>query len=42
MTTSFVSVVIPAHNEVAYLPRYLPTVFAALDHWQAATGGTGK
>lgn len=42
MTTSFVSVVIPAHNEVAYLPRYLPTVFAALDHWQAATGGTGE
>ncbi|MFE7093309.1 glycosyltransferase [Streptomyces erythrochromogenes] len=36
------SVVIPAHNEAACLPRYLPTVFAALDHWQAATGGTGE
>ncbi|GIG67339.1 glycosyltransferase [Phytomonospora endophytica] len=36
------SVIIPAYNEADYLPRYLPTVLAALSAWQDATGKHGE
>ncbi|MBT2677270.1 glycosyltransferase [Streptomyces sp. ISL-14] len=42
MTSPGLTVVIPAHNEVAYLPRYLPTVLASLDRWQEASGEGGE
>jgi glycosyltransferase involved in cell wall biosynthesis len=35
----YLSVVIPAYNEQAYLPRYLPTVLASARTWQQAGGG---
>ncbi|MEV0780906.1 glycosyltransferase [Streptomyces sp. NPDC050433] len=36
------TVVVPAHNEAAYLPRYLPTVLASLAQWEAASGEQGE
>ncbi|MFI0978210.1 glycosyltransferase [Streptomyces sp. NPDC021093] len=36
------TVVIPAHNEATYLPRYLPTVLASLAQWEAASGERGE
>ncbi|MFJ4972443.1 glycosyltransferase [Streptomyces sp. NPDC088755] len=42
MTHPGLTVVIPAHNEVAYLPRYLPTVLASLAHWQETSGEHGE
>lgn len=42
MTSPALTVVIPAHNEVAYLPRYLPTVLASLERWEAASGELGE
>ncbi|WP_369383212.1 glycosyltransferase [Streptomyces sp. cg36] len=42
MTAPEVSVVIPAFNEAAYLPRYLPTVTAALRHWEHLSGAVGE
>lgn len=42
MTTAALSIVIPAFNEAAYLPRYLPTVIASLHLWQETTGGSGE
>lgn len=36
------SVIIPAYNEADYLPRYLPTVFASLRFWEAASGQRGE
>ncbi len=42
MTTPALSVVIPAFNEVAYLPCYLPSVLASLACWEEATGRTGR
>jgi glycosyltransferase involved in cell wall biosynthesis len=32
--STLLSVVIPAYNEEAYLPTYLPTVLAAVGYWQ--------
>lgn len=42
MTGPGLTVVIPAHNETAYLPRYLPTVLASLEQWQRASGDQGE
>ncbi|MFF8432523.1 glycosyltransferase [Streptomyces bacillaris] len=42
MTTPALSVVIPAYNEAAYLPRYLPSVLASLARWEEATGHMGE
>ncbi|MCZ4117919.1 glycosyltransferase [Streptomyces sp. H39-S7] len=42
MTNPGLTVVIPAHNEVAYLPRYLPTVLASVERWEAASGERGE
>ncbi|MFI8372389.1 glycosyltransferase [Streptomyces sp. NPDC085466] len=42
MTTPALSVVIPAFNEAAYLPRYLPSVLASLARWEEVTGHTGE
>ncbi|MEV7892797.1 MULTISPECIES: glycosyltransferase [Streptomyces] len=42
MTTPALSVVIPAYNEAAYLPRYLPSVLASLSRWEETTGRTGE
>lgn len=42
MTEPELSVIIPAFNEVGYLPRYLPTVIAALRHWENTTGAAGE
>ncbi|WP_395369326.1 glycosyltransferase [Streptomyces tubercidicus] len=42
MTNPALTVVIPAHNEVAYLPRYLPTVLTSLERWEAASGELGE
>jgi glycosyltransferase involved in cell wall biosynthesis len=42
MTSPGLTVVIPAHNEAAYLPRYLPTVLASLERWQQTTGEKGE
>ncbi|MEW2299216.1 glycosyltransferase [Streptomyces sp. NPDC006655] len=36
------TVVIPAHNEAAYLPRYLPTVLASLTRWEESSGELGE
>jgi len=41
-TNPLLSVVIPAFNEAAYLPLYLPTVLASLNHWEQHSGGRGK
>ncbi|MEV8340007.1 glycosyltransferase [Streptomyces niveus] len=41
-TAPGLTVVIPAHNEAAYLPRYLPTVLASLAQWEAASGEQGE
>ncbi|MHC0433818.1 glycosyltransferase [Streptomyces sp. O3] len=42
MTGPGLTVVIPAHNEAAYLPRYLPTVLTSLERWQEASGEQGE
>ncbi|MFI6056006.1 glycosyltransferase [Streptomyces violascens] len=42
MSQPDVSVVIPAFNEVDYLPRYLPTVTASLRHWEHVSGASGE
>ncbi|MFF3412904.1 glycosyltransferase [Streptomyces sp. NPDC002742] len=42
MTNPGLTIVIPAHNEAAYLPRYLPTVLASLSHWEASSGERGE
>ncbi|MFF2787652.1 glycosyltransferase [Streptomyces sp. NPDC058049] len=42
MTDPDLSVIIPAYNEADYLPRYLPTVFASLHAWEAASGQAGE
>ncbi|OKK24414.1 hypothetical protein AMK09_06270 [Streptomyces sp. CB02488] len=42
MTGLGLTVVIPAHNETAYLPRYLPTVLASLERWQDTSGERGE
>ncbi|MFK0181668.1 glycosyltransferase [Streptomyces xanthochromogenes] len=42
MTSLDLSVIIPAFNEADYLPRYLPTVKAALLHWESTTGRRGE
>jgi hypothetical protein len=42
MTSPGLTVVIPAHNEVAYLPRYLPTVLASLSRWEETSGERGE
>lgn len=42
MTGPGLAVVIPAHNEVAYLPRYLPTVLASLSQWEETSGEQGE
>ncbi|MFJ2212940.1 glycosyltransferase [Streptomyces sp. NPDC101062] len=42
MTSTGLTVVIPAHNEAAYLPRYLPTVLASLERWQGTSGEQGE
>lgn len=42
MTSPGLSVVIPAHNEAAYLPRYLPTVLASLARWEETSGEQGE
>ncbi|RZB18651.1 glycosyltransferase [Streptomyces sp. F001] len=42
MTGPGLAVVIPAHNEVAYLPRYLPTVLASLSRWEETSGEQGE
>ncbi|MEU0740725.1 glycosyltransferase [Streptomyces sp. NPDC006134] len=42
MTSPGLTVVIPAHNEAAYLPRYLPTVLASLERWQETSDDRGE
>ncbi|MEV6940777.1 glycosyltransferase [Streptomyces sp. NPDC051172] len=42
MTSPGLAVVIPAHNEAAYLPRYLPTVLASLSRWEETSGEQGE
>lgn len=42
MNSPALSVVIPAFNEAAYLPRYLPSVLASLTRWEEITGRTGE
>lgn len=42
MTSPGLTVVIPAHNEATYLPRYLPTVLASLERWQETSGERGE
>lgn len=42
MTSPGLTVVIPAHNEAAYLPRYLPTVLVSLERWQETGGERGE
>lgn len=37
-----ISIIIPAYNEAAYLPRYLPTVFASLKNWETRQSHTGE
>lgn len=39
---ALLSVVIPAYNEEAYLPVYLPTVLASLEYWEQRTGAHGE
>jgi glycosyltransferase involved in cell wall biosynthesis len=41
-TNPLLSVVIPAFNEAAYLPVYLPTVLASLRRWEQDSGGRGE
>ncbi|MET7704017.1 glycosyltransferase [Streptomyces sp. NPDC005485] len=42
MTGPGLAVVIPAHNEAAYLPHYLPTVLASLSRWEETSGQQGE
>ncbi|MFF3273132.1 glycosyltransferase [Streptomyces chrestomyceticus] len=42
MISSGLTVVIPAHNEASYLPRYLPTVLASLERWQETNSEQGE
>ncbi|WP_328940948.1 glycosyltransferase [Streptomyces sp. NBC_00250] len=42
MSAPALSVVIPAFNEAAYLPRYLPSVLNSLARWEEITGHTGE
>jgi glycosyltransferase involved in cell wall biosynthesis len=42
MTSPGLTVVIPAHNEAAYLPRYLPTILASLLRWEETSGEQGE
>ncbi|WP_416484495.1 glycosyltransferase [Streptomyces sp. CL12] len=42
MTSPGLTVVIPAHNEAAYLPHYMPTVLASLERWQETSGERGE
>ncbi|MEV8070851.1 glycosyltransferase [Streptomyces sp. NPDC085995] len=42
MTSPGLTVVIPAHNEAAYLPRYLPTVLSSLERWMETSGERGE
>ncbi|MFD8965853.1 glycosyltransferase [Streptomyces sp. NPDC059568] len=42
MTSPELTVVIPAHNEAAYLPHYLPTVLTSLERWQEISGEQGE
>ncbi|MDG4856706.1 glycosyltransferase [Streptomyces sp. T-3] len=42
MTGPVLTVVIPAHNEASYLPRYLPTVLASLTRWEETSGDLGE
>ncbi|MFE1198660.1 glycosyltransferase [Streptomyces olivaceoviridis] len=42
MTSPGLTVVIPAHNEAAYLPRYLPTVLSSLERWEETSGERGE
>lgn len=37
-----VSIIIPAFNEADYLPLYMPTVVAAMLHWQDESGMVGE
>jgi glycosyltransferase involved in cell wall biosynthesis len=41
-TKPLLSVVIPAFNEAAYLPVYLPTVLTSLHRWEQQGGGRGE
>jgi glycosyltransferase involved in cell wall biosynthesis len=41
-TATLLSVVIPAFNEAAYLPVYLPTVVASLRYWERCSGARGE
>lgn len=42
MSEPAMSVIIPAYNEAAYLPRYLPTVLASLRWWEEISGLDGE
>ena len=42
MSTPTLSIVIPAFNEGAYLPQYLPTVIKSLQMWEETTGESGE
>lgn len=42
MSQTTLSIIIPAYNEVGYLPRYLPTVLASLRRWQETSDLAGE
>ena len=42
MSTPALSIVIPAFNEAAYLPRYLPTDIKSLQRWEETSGERGE
>ncbi|MEO3765418.1 glycosyltransferase [Streptomyces sp. B8F3] len=42
MSTPVLSIVVPAFNEAAYLPRHLPTVLESLKRWQEMSGQQGE